>query len=573
MSPKSKKRPAMELPPIAGVKRPAPGSLLPAFDPQPASDSLPRPAKRIQSAPSSQLERQLQASSKQYPTPVPTSSTGILSSSPSNLPRANQGLRRAQSTVSERTPLSTVPTIALPVTGEPVLMGRSSNASHHQLSGNRLISRVHVQAKYMPPDTPDAPGKVEVVCMGWNGIKVQCLGHAWELGKGDSFTSDEASQIMIDVHGTRVMLSWPTPLPNASPSGVSDATPSLDSSPQTLGSSYGPTARMGPLYRGFVPESPISPTPNRGQGTSSTMLPSDANADDDDEEVEPEPVAVYEDERSSMVGREDVEPSKATQSTQAPSQLTLESFNDASQSTAPSEPLDLSDRDEENDPVIMSFGPQGENLLPRMAAVRAGESPAVIRRAALMPIQSPPGPPPTGLGLTTTEATVTSTTEAITTPTGLRLTTTEATVTSTMEPSTREPSMTEPNTTESTTTSLANHIVNQLAFSRLSSTPLSTILNNLPSELKSGQSPGGTNRNLSRDELRTVLEGVRCVGSVRREGKDAAGKPLETEYYYLPDLDEDEMRKETVVHGLRKPGLRACRKQHKVRCPPRSLGE
>ena len=55
-----------------------------------------------------------------------------------------------------------------------------------------------------------------------------------------------------------------------------------------------------------------------------------------------------------------------------------------------------------------------------------------------------------------------------------------------------------------------------------------------------------------------------CVGEVVREGKDAAGKALESEYYYVPDKDTDEKRKEVVANDLMKPGLRACRKQHKV---------
>lgn len=57
-----------------------------------------------------------------------------------------------------------------------------------------------------------------------------------------------------------------------------------------------------------------------------------------------------------------------------------------------------------------------------------------------------------------------------------------------------------------------------------------------------------------------------------REGKDAAGKALESEFYYLPDLDDDEMRRQAVVNDLRKPGLRNCRKQHKVRATVPSYG-
>lgn len=51
---------------------------------------------------------------------------------------------------------------------------------------------------------------------------------------------------------------------------------------------------------------------------------------------------------------------------------------------------------------------------------------------------------------------------------------------------------------------------------------------------------------------------------IRQGRQDAAGKRLESEYYYIPDKDEDEKRKEAVVTELMKPGLRACRKQHKV---------
>lgn len=111
-----------------------------------------------------------------------------------------------------------------------------------------------------------------------------------------------------------------------------------------------------------------------------------------------------------------------------------------------------------------------------------------------------------------------------------------------------------------------NHAVNQLAFSRLSSTPFSTILNNLPPSFWRSNS-----HNISgpvRTEIRHILESTKCIGKVAREGKDAAGKPLESEYYYIPDFDDDEMRRETVVNNLRKPGLRNCRKQHKVCKPP-----
>ena len=105
---------------------------------------------------------------------------------------------------------------------------------------------------------------------------------------------------------------------------------------------------------------------------------------------------------------------------------------------------------------------------------------------------------------------------------------------------------------------IKDHVINQLAFSRLSSTPLSTILSHLPRD-------AGV---LTRATLKDIIDQVDCVGEVMREGKDAAGKVLESEYYYVPEQDRDEQRKEAVVNDLMKPGLRACRKQHKVGASP-----
>ena len=112
---------------------------------------------------------------------------------------------------------------------------------------------------------------------------------------------------------------------------------------------------------------------------------------------------------------------------------------------------------------------------------------------------------------------------------------------------------------------IRHHAVNQLAFSRLSSTPFSTILHNLPPTVWNGND---SKSEVSRDDIRGIIDSTKCIGKVAREGKDAAGKPLESEYYYIADFDDDGMRREAVVHDLRKPGLRNCRKQHKVCCHP-----
>jgi hypothetical protein len=177
---------------------------------------------------------------------------------------------------------------------------------------------------------------------------------------------------------------------------------------------------------------------------------------------------------------------------------------------------DVSEHDEENDPIIHSFGPFGENILPRMASFHAGDSPTRSPERKILKTNLPP------------QAVSTKRSDA-----------------------------------NASTSTIQNHIINQLAFSRLSSTPFSTILSNLP--------PGSWASNPSAkcgflsSEIKLITETTQCIGEVSREGKDAAGKPLESEYYYIPDFDEDEKRKEAVVNDLMKPGLRNCRKQHKVR--------
>ncbi|KAI5282190.1 hypothetical protein KEM52_003745, partial [Ascosphaera acerosa] len=76
--------------------------------------------------------------------------------------------------------------------------------------------------------------------------------------------------------------------------------------------------------------------------------------------------------------------------------------------------------------------------------------------------------------------------------------------------------------------------------------------------------PPSPSRNLTRAEIKLIIEGTACIGVVSREGKDAAGQPLESEYYYVPDADGDDLRRTAVMSQLMKPGLRSCRKQHKV---------
>lgn len=387
-------------------------------------------------------------------------------------------------------------------------MGRSSNASHYQLSTKKVISRVHVRAVYIAADPP-APKKVQVECMGWNGVTVHCQGKAWQLRKGDSFTSEtEDAGIMIDVHDARVLLHWPRregnpPTPDSEPLSDDGNSPR-----QTNAAGQIRTPHQSPLRQQHRMQSPVSPSPViHGTFNAGSIFPT------------PDPslpiaVQIYEDEQSGDE-MEHALPGQATQSTQYASQL-LDVNLPESQSSVLSFPSEFSDGDEENDPIIHSFGPFGANLMPRMEAITA-DSPE--RRRPLRAIK-------------------------------------EATV----SPQSRSSDA----VNDDVSNPVVNHVINQLAYSRLSSTPLSTLMDHLPPRLRSTSPSSKENVDLDLETLKKMLDAIPCVGEVSREGKDAAGKALESEYHYIPEMDSDENRRNAVVGELKKPGLRACRKQHKV---------
>lgn len=99
---------------------------------------------------------------------------------------------------------------------------------------------------------------------------------------------------------------------------------------------------------------------------------------------------------------------------------------------------------------------------------------------------------------------------------------------------------------------IQNILVNHLAFSRVSSTPAS-FLNTILMAVS----------NLSLQQLRAILHNLKCIGVIYRQGKDAAGKPLQEEYYYIPEKDDDPERNKLVLLIKGHGGLRACRKTHK----------
>ncbi|KAG6016667.1 hypothetical protein E4U41_004395 [Claviceps citrina] len=533
----------------AGTKRPAP-SLLPPFEPLSSSPGLPRPLKRQNTG---------QAHLK-YLTPVPTSSTGILSSSP---PRPRPGPSRS---VSERAPLSALPAVELPENGHVVAMGRSSNSSHVQLSANRLVSRVHVKARYIPAPSPLETNKIEVVCNGWNGLKLHCQGRTWELLKGDSFTSEtDGTDLIVDVLDARVMIQWPkrgAPAPAESLANLSDS--SWDDSPPRAQARGASLLQSSPLRRTTRITSPESPTPvGTGNLASSqrlqALIPAVVPAGREDG------IQIYEDEPDLPEPRRD---SAVDVGVSMVTNATASFSSEVSDGEDENEP----DPDEENDPIVHSFGPFGANIAGRLASITTKSPKLPLPRpqrrrphnASSNETLSAADPPPVPSSPPAKKSVVGHVPSSP--PTASTLTPThvgeeeEEEEEQQQQQQQQEQEQEEQQEEAGTPTpsievapAVINHVINQLAFSRLASTPLSTIMQNLPNEHKTG---------LTKDILRATMEAAPCIGTIPRQGKDAAGKALESEYYYQPEQDEDVQRR-SVVDAMRKPSLRNCRKQHK----------
>jgi hypothetical protein len=487
-------------------------TLLPAFgeDGPFSSSPFPRPtsSKRKFEEDSPSFPKQL----KYYPTPQPTSSTNIISSSPRH---ARPGIERTFSALSERTPLGAVPTVDLPADGEMIRMGRSSNTSDYQLSTNRLISRVHVQAAYHAPRPLYPHGYIEVECLGWNGAKIHCKGRIFELSKGDTYMSENPeTAIMLDVQDTRVMIAWPV-VPTSKFSWESEEEGMPTPTCRRVQENFDSSPPIVP--RSPVSQSPICPPLFAGLGVPA---------------MQSGPVQVFEDADASEDSPSATSPESVDQTFIRPSLPSSRSSHevnpiDTKASINFAAPDDFSDNDEENDPVVHSFGPFGQNLLHSMASINTAtptQSNTPRMRAPLL------------------------------------------------SSSPRRPAAEPFRFKESP---IKNHVINQLAFSRIHSQPLSAIHSNLPAELKAclmkstdskDEDSGSTTPvpQLSRADLKKILDDTPCVGEIPRAGRDAAGQPLENEFYYVPEMDPNQIRRETITAGTRSTGLRSVRKTHKV---------
>jgi hypothetical protein len=254
------------------------------------------------------------------------------------------------------------------------------------------------------------------------------------------------------------------------------------------------------------PTSPVSPTPgiNFGATFTSTFRP-------DSEE----PVEVYQDQDSEEHSPLATTPKQSTPACDGTPTPKGPAFIRKDVQSFVSEHDDFSEHDEENDPIVHSFGPFGDNIMSRLESFQSS-SPDRKRKPLKAATKSP------------------------------------------------RRSESAPNFNPSP---IKNHVINQLAFSRIHSLPLSTIHSNLPTELRGAIAKpcdGETKDVLTTADLKNLLHAIPCVGEISREGKDAAGKLLESEFYYVPEMDTDANRRDTVTQSLGKTSIRAARKQHKV---------
>jgi hypothetical protein len=484
-------------------------SLLPAFEPLSSSPPAQSNKRKF---------RDLDEPVKHYPSPIPTSSTGILPSSPLRRP----GFQRTLSTLSERAPLGDLPSVVVPANGELMRFGRSSNSSQYQLPYNRHISRVHVTARYETADGSNASSRIIVECLGWNGVKIRCGGQHYQLEKGESWVSSKPlAEIMLDVLDCRVMIKWPEVGRECGRD-----TPGLETWPEESPRRAFAALRDNVMPSSpppMLPHSPVSPSPAHPALVDvASLIPTSDTLHESHQTA----VEVYEDSNSDHVHEESESPSRAP----VVKEVLQEKVSMSSLSSSNADDLsDQENENEENDPIVHSFGPFGSNILNRLNSF-----------SHMSPLQ----PQPQHRRRPLNEASASPKREA-------------------SSPVSRKNSSELLSKVQESP--IKNHVINQLAFSRVHAIPLSTIHINLPAELKACATTGMLDASLPHAELERLLHSIPCVGEISREGKDAAGKPLENEFYYLPEMDENVMRRDAVFGSRGGTGLRAVRKAHKVR--------
>lgn len=147
------------------------------------------------------------------PTPLPTSEANQASSPIPSSPQRSLEMLSTDQAFSDPpvgsfdTPLQQLIIARVPLSGEKVTIGRSSKSSKVALKPvNRLASRVHAKVNF---DSEDNLVKIE--CLGWNGLNVNV---PQEVGSRKTFpvshqqvlNIERTEGITLDIHGDKVLV-------------------------------------------------------------------------------------------------------------------------------------------------------------------------------------------------------------------------------------------------------------------------------------------------------------------------------------------------------------------------------
>lgn len=484
-----------------------------------------------------------------YPSPAPTSSVGVHSSSAPSTPVKKKSNELA------RPPLQQMLVIRLPLTGQPVTIGRSSKSSNFALKAtNKLASRVHAKIWYAKGDF------VVIECLGYNGLVVYVPGsngepESYDVVFNQQIWIEKVDGIFLEVAGDRALIEY-------EPSTDSDLTEDL---------SYDENAEQN-----FdVPSSPaqmMMPSSSAAEKFAADVLESLHNSPAPPEKKpENETVTSTEPDLKSSSNIEITEPIG-----KSPVKA-LEIIPDSSNKEQENRPTNSSDQvsiENASSPGKLNNNNNTEQAHPKLLGQvkeSISESQDESGKTSLNESILSSNPVDTVMQETNeAESTLSQ-------PSGPNEELHENPLVSKEEeqPASSDhvaahkhkrshkrhrsealtllpPSPVKKVTPSHNDEEVRNIVINHVAFSRLTSTPLSDIID--------------SSRNLQRIprvEVERILAETPSVGIIPREGKDALGKPLEAEYYYMIENDPNQVRRELVEDAKGHRTLRSCRRSHK----------
>ncbi|GAO46008.1 hypothetical protein SAICODRAFT_4832 [Saitoella complicata NRRL Y-17804] len=489
-----------------------------------------------------------------YPTPQPSSSLFLPSSPPAAISRRPHLSDRSTSFLASSPPQQAYETPApverLPVLqpradGTPMLLGRSSARCEFQLpKNNPQISRTHVSLTYYRPTPhrsssvaseapssasrrvrfaePEQRGELVVRCLGWNG----CIANGVQLKKGQTYAWNGSDAILLDVCGWKAQVHVPVEEGDGDETEEEEWTADhtqVESSPFTAEVKQLPVTPVMTLPEVTVDAEEIidvesrsgSPTPARGSGSLELATADDVTSSPhvEDEEfsaIMPSspPAAIEAFDEHDIEIYEDEDLRETSISLPGPTPMAIDEEPEVQESA-------LTVLEDEEDVTIDSPAPERMVLQERENEKEMREKKELeIKTEAIEKVKKPQLSVDVDIETTAEHADLSSTLSS----SGL---------------------------TAETDPELPDKIISALVFTPQKSTPLSSLLAELPSH--------------------TTASFIRSlspfVAEIPRKGRDASGKKLESEFWYDIDSDPCEERQERFRPFVK--GVRGARRVHK----------